>query len=100
MTEPIRVVVVDDHAIFRSGLKADLDERIEVVAEAATVEQAIAAIHEQRPAVVLLDVHLPGGGGGGGAEVVAGCAALLAFCSGCADPARLPPRAPRPHRCR
>ena len=38
---PIDVVVVDDHAIFRSGLKADLDQRIRVVAEAATVEEAI-----------------------------------------------------------
>lgn len=78
MTDPIRIVVVDDHAIFRSGLKADLDSRIDVAAEAATVDEAIAVIHEVRPAVVLLDVHLPGGRGGGGAEVVAGCADLLA----------------------
>ncbi|UCR90513.1 response regulator transcription factor [Mycetocola spongiae] len=76
-TPALRVVVVDDHAIFRSGLRSDLDADIDVVAEAATVEQAIAAIHEHRPAVVLLDVHLPGGRGGGGAEVIAGCAALL-----------------------
>ncbi|MEB7503668.1 response regulator transcription factor [Arthrobacter koreensis] len=75
--EPIDVVVVDDHAIFRSGLKADLDARIRVLAEAATVESAIAAIRSARPAVVLLDVHLPGGSGGGGAEVIAGCADLL-----------------------
>ncbi|MBF4993923.1 response regulator transcription factor [Arthrobacter gandavensis] len=76
--EPIDVVVVDDHAIFRSGLKADLDERINVVAEAATVESAVAAIRGANPQVVLLDVHLPGGSGGGGAEVLAGCADLLA----------------------
>lgn len=76
-TPALRVVVVDDHAIFRSGLRSDLDADIDVVAEAATVDQAIAAIHEHRPAVVLLDVHLPGGRGGGGAEVIAGCAALL-----------------------
>ena len=75
--EPITVVVVDDHAIFRSGLKADLDSRIRVLAEAATVEGALAAIREARPQVVLLDVHLPGGSGGGGAEVIAGCADLL-----------------------
>ncbi|SDH45751.1 DNA-binding response regulator, NarL/FixJ family, contains REC and HTH domains [Arthrobacter subterraneus] len=74
MTEPITVVVVDDHAIFRSGLRADLDGRVRVVGEAATVEEAIAVIREQRPQVVLLDVHLPGGRGGGGAEVIAGCA--------------------------
>ncbi|MCC3281224.1 MULTISPECIES: LuxR C-terminal-related transcriptional regulator [Arthrobacter] len=75
--EPISVVVVDDHAIFRSGLKADLDARIDVLAEAATVETAIAAIRRFQPQVVLLDVHLPGGSGGGGAEVLAGCADLL-----------------------
>ena len=73
MTEPITVVVVDDHAIFRSGVKADLDGRVRVVGEAATVEEAIAVIREQQPQVVLLDVHLPGGKGGGGAEVIAGC---------------------------
>ncbi|KRF08396.1 response regulator transcription factor [Arthrobacter sp. EH-1B-1] len=73
MTEPITVVVVDDHAIFRSGVKADLDGRVRVVGEAATVEEAIAVILEQQPQVVLLDVHLPGGKGGGGAEVIAGC---------------------------
>lgn len=74
---PIRVVIVDDHAIFRSGLKADLDPEIVVLAEAATVEEAIAAVNAQRPEVVLLDVHLPGGRGQGGREVIAGCAALL-----------------------
>lgn len=76
--QPVSVVVVDDHAIFRSGLKADLDGRINVLAEAATVEAAVAAIRQSRPQVVLLDVHLPGGSGGGGAEVIAGCADLLA----------------------
>lgn len=74
---PIRVVVVDDHAVFRSGLRADLDERISIVAEAATVEEAIDAVGRTRPDVVLLDVHLPGGLGGGGREVLSGCAALL-----------------------
>ncbi|MFB0834067.1 LuxR C-terminal-related transcriptional regulator [Arthrobacter halodurans] len=74
----INVVVVDDHAIFRSGLKSDLDSRLRVVGEAATVEEAVRAVHELRPAVVLLDVHLPGGRGGGGAEVLAQCAGLLA----------------------
>ncbi|GER21568.1 DNA-binding response regulator [Zafaria cholistanensis] len=77
MNEPIDVVVVDDHAIFRSGLKADLDARVRVVGEAATVEEAVGAVHELRPAVVLLDVHLPGGRGGGGAEVITRCGGLL-----------------------
>ncbi|GAA1356835.1 response regulator transcription factor [Arthrobacter rhombi] len=75
--QQIRVVVVDDHAIFRSGLKSDLDSRLLVVGEAATVDGAIRAVTELRPDVVLLDVHLPGGRGGGGAEVVAGCAGML-----------------------
>lgn len=75
---PIRVVIVDDHAIFRSGLKADLAADIVVLAEAATVEDAIAAVNTQQPDVVLLDVHLPGGRGQGGREVIAGCTAQLA----------------------
>ncbi|MBP2413292.1 DNA-binding NarL/FixJ family response regulator [Arthrobacter stackebrandtii] len=74
---PIRVVIVDDHAIFRSGLKADLAPDIHVLAEAATVEEAIAAVTAAAPDVVLLDVHLPGGRGQGGREVIAGCAGLL-----------------------
>ncbi|MBG6085363.1 LuxR C-terminal-related transcriptional regulator [Zhihengliuella flava] len=72
----IDVVVVDDHAIFRAGLKAELDGRLRVVGEAATVETAVEAVTATRPAVVLLDVHLPGGRGGGGAEVLAACARL------------------------
>ena len=72
----VRVVIVDDHAIFRSGLKADLDSRIDVVGEAGTVEQAIAVIAEVHPEVVLLDVHLPGGRGGGGREVISASSAF------------------------
>lgn len=75
---PIRVLLVDDHAIFRSGLKSDLDPDLKVVGEAGTVEQAVEQITALRPDVVLLDVHLPGGRGGGGAEVLRGCAHLLA----------------------
>lgn len=69
-TAKITVAIVDDHSIFRSGLRADLDDRLEVVAEAPDVDQAVAAILQAHPDVVLLDVHLPGGAGGGGAEVV------------------------------
>ncbi|WP_026549142.1 response regulator transcription factor [Arthrobacter sp. Br18] len=72
----VSVVVVDDHAIFRSGLKSDLGPSITVLGEAATVEEAIAVIQQHRPQVVLLDVHLPGGRGGGGAEVIHGCSRL------------------------
>ncbi|MEN5074027.1 response regulator transcription factor [Isoptericola cucumis] len=71
------VVLVDDHHMFRTGVRASLDGRVQVVGEAADVDQAVAAVHEHRPPVVLLDVHLPGGNGGGGAEVVRRCADLL-----------------------
>jgi len=71
-----RVLIVDDHSIFRSGLRADLDGSLEVVGEAATVDEAVALIAELVPEVVLLDVHLPGGTGGGGSEVIALSAAV------------------------
>jgi DNA-binding NarL/FixJ family response regulator len=71
------VIIVDDHSIFRSGLRADLDSSVEVLGEAASVDEAVALIAELRPDVVLLDVHLPGGGGGGGAEVLRRSAGLL-----------------------
>ncbi|WP_157155147.1 response regulator transcription factor [Diaminobutyricimonas sp. LJ205] len=73
----MRVLIVDDHSIFRSGLRADLDGSLEVVGEAATVDDAIALIASLEPEVVLLDVHLPGGEGGGGAEVIRRSAGLL-----------------------
>ncbi|WP_336659070.1 response regulator transcription factor [Leucobacter sp. USHLN153] len=72
---PIRVVIVDDHQIFRTGLRAELGAVLEVVAEAATVDEAVEVICATAPDVVLLDVHLPGGAGGGGAEVLRGLAA-------------------------
>ncbi len=72
----VSVVIVDDHAIFRSGLRATLGSVISVLGEAATVEEAEAVITATGPDVVLLDVHLPGGRGGGGAEVIHRCAAL------------------------
>ena len=76
MSEPVDVVLVDDHDMFRAGVRASLDERVRVVGEADSVDTAVAAVHELRPPVVLLDVHLPGGDGGGGAEVLARCAEL------------------------
>ena len=55
--------MVDDHAMFRTGVRAELGSAVQVVAEAADVEQAVTAVIEHQPEVVLLDVHLPGGGG-------------------------------------
>jgi DNA-binding NarL/FixJ family response regulator len=60
---PLRVVVVDDHAMFRTGVKAEIGRSLAVVGEAEDVDRAVRVVLEQRPDVVLLDVHLPGGGG-------------------------------------
>jgi DNA-binding NarL/FixJ family response regulator len=58
-----RVVLVDDHQMFRTGVKAELGPTIEVVGEAGDVDSAVEVIKTTAPEVVLLDVHLPGGGG-------------------------------------
>jgi DNA-binding NarL/FixJ family response regulator len=58
-----RVVLVDDHQMFRTGVKAELGPSIEVVGEAGDVDSAVDVIKTAEPDVVLLDVHLPGGGG-------------------------------------
>ena len=55
--------LVDDHQMFRSGVRAELGDAVEVVGEAADVESAVQGIRATDPEVVLLDVHLPGGGG-------------------------------------
>ncbi|MFW6721192.1 LuxR C-terminal-related transcriptional regulator [Streptomyces sp. MAR4 CNY-716] len=74
----VRVVLVDDHRMFRSGVQAEIgvtDETgVEVVGEAADVEQAVTVITATRPEVVLLDVHLPGGGG---VEVLRRCSGMM-----------------------
>ena len=57
------VVIVDDHAIFRSGVRAELEGRLDVRGEAGSVEEAVRLIAAEHPDVVLLDVHMPGGGG-------------------------------------
>ena len=61
--QPVRVVLVDDHRMFRSGVRAELGDAVDVVGEAEDVEGAVAVITATAPDVVLLDVHLPGGGG-------------------------------------
>jgi DNA-binding NarL/FixJ family response regulator len=57
------VVLVDDHALFRAGVRAELEGLVEIVGEAGEVEAAVREIVARAPDVVLLDVHLPGGGG-------------------------------------
>jgi DNA-binding NarL/FixJ family response regulator len=60
---PTRVVLVDDHSLVRAGVRAELASRLDVVGEAADIDEAIACILRTAPDVVLLDVHLPGGTG-------------------------------------
>jgi DNA-binding NarL/FixJ family response regulator len=66
----IRVAVIDDHEMFRTGVISTLQPYFDIVAQAADVEGAEAMIAESRPDVVLLDVHVPGGSGGGGSEIL------------------------------
>ena len=58
-----RVVIVDDHQLFRAGVRAELEGLVDVAGEASTVEQAVATILDVKPDVAVLDVHMPGGGG-------------------------------------
>ncbi len=63
-----RVVIVDDHRLFRAGVRAELGEEVAVVGDAGSVDEAVAIIREEQPDVVLVDVHMPDGGG---VEVIA-----------------------------
>ena len=58
-----RVLIVDDHELFRAGVRGQLEPDVDVVGEAAGVEEALKLIEETSPDVVLLDVHMPEGGG-------------------------------------
>ena len=62
MSSP-RVLIVDDHQLFRSGVRAELERHLEITGEAGSVAEAVAAIVSDEPEVVLLDVHMPDGGG-------------------------------------
>ena len=66
-----RVVLVDDHELFRAGVRGEIATSVDIVGEAGTVAEAVPLIQELDPDVVLLDVHLPDGGGEG---VIAGVA--------------------------
>jgi len=57
------VVIVDDHSLFRAGVRAELDGLVDVIGDVATVEEAVECVVKLEPDVVLLDVHMPGGGG-------------------------------------
>ena len=58
-----RVAIVDDHGLFRAGVRAELEGHVELVGEAASVAEAVALVVAEHPDVVLLDVHMPDGGG-------------------------------------
>ena len=60
---PVRVVVADDHPIWRSGLRTDLGENFHVIGEAGDAPEAIEVIRRQKPDLVLCDLNMPGGGG-------------------------------------
>ena len=66
-----RIILVDDHALFRAGVRGELGDAVEIVGEAGSVAEAVPLIIELDPEVVLLDVHLPDGGG---EAVIAGVA--------------------------
>ena len=72
MSDRASIVIVDDHALFRSGVRSEVEGLVDVVGEAGSVEEAVRVIAATRPDVVLLDVHMPGGGGVG---VIRGVAA-------------------------
>src|SRR5205807_2586904 len=71
VSERPRVVIVDDHEMFRAGVRVELGDAVDVVGDAADVESAVAVIGRTMPVVVLLDVHMPGGGGRAVIEAVA-----------------------------
>jgi len=73
VSEP-RVLIVDDHQLFRAGVRAELEPLLEIAGEAGGVEDALDAIEREAPDVVLLDVHMPDGGG---VEVIRRSAALI-----------------------
>jgi DNA-binding NarL/FixJ family response regulator len=62
-TAHITVYLVDDHRLFRAGVRSELGQHVHIVGDAGDVDAAIQGIRRLKPDVVLLDVHMPGGGG-------------------------------------
>ena len=91
----IRVFVVDDHPLVRSGVRSELEGRVDVVGTAGDVDEAAAGIAAARPDVVLVDVHMPGGGGAELIRRVLGAAGGPA-ASGAEAPAPSGAEAPAP----
>ena len=63
MSAPPRVFLVDDHQLFRAGVRAEIGDSFELVGDASEVDAAVELIGERGPDVVLVDVHMPDGGG-------------------------------------
>ena len=63
MSRAVQVFIVDDHRLFRAGVRAELGQHVTIVGDAGDVDTAIQRIRALKPDVVLLDVHMPGGGG-------------------------------------
>ena len=82
----IRVLLVDDHGLFRAGVRAELEGHVSLVGEAESVADAVAKVRELEPDVVLLDVHLPDGTGGDVIAQTAGTAAKFLALSVSDDP--------------
>ncbi len=61
--EAMKVFLVDDHSVFRAGVRAEIGQEVQIVGEAGSVPEAVSGIVDSKPDVVLLDVHMPDGGG-------------------------------------
>ena len=88
MSRALRIVVVDDHHLFRAGVRAELSAHHDVVGEAATPAEALAVIASTSPDVVLLDVHLPDGGGVAVLDALGGAGRRGCSRSRCPTPPR------------
>jgi DNA-binding NarL/FixJ family response regulator len=79
VAELVTVVLVDDHRLFRAGVRAEIGTLVDIVGEAATVAEAVEVVTRLQPQVVLLDVHMPDGGGAAVLAAVTGPSRFLAL---------------------